>query len=128
MPPCCGLRAPPRVPIAGLWGRGERIARVSRDETEARDLREGRPADNSPLARRWTQVRSRLSGDVGHGGLGAWGRARDPVAFADVVEDARDDLRLGEGVFMLHPLSKYLESLGWSCCARLFADGSSWTP
>jgi hypothetical protein len=45
-----------------------------------------------------------------------------------VIEDALDQARLGEGVFMLHPLSKCLGFLGWSCRGRLFADGSSWTP
>jgi hypothetical protein len=38
-------------------------------------------ADNSPLAPCRLPLRSRLSGDVGHGGLGLRGRARDPIAF-----------------------------------------------
>jgi hypothetical protein len=36
-------------------------------------------------------VRSRLSGDVGRGGPGVWGRARDPVAFADAIQDALEE-------------------------------------
>ena len=64
------------------------IARASRDETESRDLREGPPADNSPLSSQSRQRRSRLSSDAGHGGLKGWGRSRDSVALADVIQDA----------------------------------------
>lgn len=85
---------------AVLAGVGDVVARagqpleclswVRRDEIEARSLRERPPADNSPLAPWWTPLRRRLSGDVGHGRLWLWGRARDSVLPSDVIQDALD--------------------------------------
>jgi hypothetical protein len=52
---------------------------------------------------------------VGRGGLEVWGRAEDVFAFAEVVEDALDDLRLGDEARLggegNHALVKALERL-----------------
>ena len=73
-------------------------------------------------------VRGRSCRGQGRGRSRRWRSSLGLRLVLEMVEDPADHASLREGVFMLHPLSKYLESLGWSCCARLFADGSSWTP
>ena len=52
-------------------------------------------------------------------------RTSEGVSLAEMIQDALDLRGFGEGVFMLHPLSKCLGFLGWPSCGRLFADGNS---
>jgi hypothetical protein len=60
------------------------------DPSRDREPDVAREAEVPPLTARSMPLRSGLSGDEGHGGLGMWGRAGDCISPSDVIQDAPD--------------------------------------